>query len=73
MTPQEREQLEQAELEGQTPGTPKYELRVLSMKVEACQQRKGHASCNICHHNMFCDLVQSYRKLQLAVNKGTQK
>ena len=47
---------DQLELEGHTPGTPKYERELRRLKVEQCREMQGVGSCSDCARCEFCEL-----------------
>jgi hypothetical protein len=55
---------EMVESEGLPAGTPEYEKRYLTLKVERCKQLHGVNECSACVAYEECSLVREFSFLQ---------
>lgn len=54
----------QAEDEGLAVGTPQFEFRVLTLKVEKCMDMQGVPQCSDCRAFLGCELTKEHQRWQ---------
>lgn len=52
----------QAEDEGLVVGTPKYEFRVLTLKVEKCMEMQNVTLCSACRAYLDCEMTKEHQR-----------
>lgn len=54
----------QAEDEGLVAGTPLFEFRILTLKVEKCMEMQGVSQCSDCRAYLGCELTKEHQRWQ---------
>lgn len=52
----------QAEDEGLTVDTPKFQFRVLALRVEKCMTMQSVTSCSSCRAYLGCELTREHQR-----------